>query len=206
MSPEQTIPSLSTIDAVREAQVIESLLLKAGVYPVHVKARLVAFKHLPEERPGYISGPVGSGKTYLAVAYLAEAFKVALALPNEQHQSDRAMGRIGFTRAVDLMMMLRASFKDGGGGPEGIMHRFSALRFLVIDDLGTERDTPLVAEALYSIFDYRAGHQLPTLITSNLGLNSIAAQYGDYGGRLASRIAGMGPGLELKGKDRRWQK
>jgi len=205
MKTEQIMKSLTPIEAAREAQALESALLKRGVYPVHLEARLSDFERLPKERPGFISGPVGSGKTYMAVAYLADVITRALALPNEQHQADRAVGRIGFTRAVDLMMALRASFKNNDGGPEAVIWQFSRYQFLVIDDLGTERDTPLVAEALYSILDYRGGHRLSTLITSNFKLSIIASQYGDYGERLASRIAGMGRGLELKGKDKRWQ-
>jgi DNA replication protein DnaC len=196
--------SLSTIEVAREVPALESALLKKGVYPIHAGARLSDFKRLPAERPGFISGPVGTGKTYLAVAYLAEAVSCAMVGPNEQHQADRAVARIGFTRAVDLMMQLRGSFREGGA--EIIIERFCAFKFLVIDDLGTERDTPLVAEALYAILDYRAGHRLQTLVTSNFNLGDIAGLYGAYGERLASRIAGMGEPLELKGKDRRWQK
>jgi DNA replication protein DnaC len=76
----------------------------------------------------------------------------------------------------------------------------------VIDDLGTERSTPLVQEALYSIIDYRAGHRLPTIITSNFSLDQVTEHYGDFGERLASRIFCMGETLILEGKDRRWQK
>jgi DNA replication protein DnaC len=206
MRKEQTSPPLKAIEVVRKHEELNEILLKRGVFPLHVNARLSDFKRLPAERPGYISGPVGSGKTYMAVAYLAEAISRAMELPNEQHQATRAVGSIGFVRAVDLMMGLRSSFQNGRGGPEGIIQTFYGYKFLVIDDLGTERDTPLVQEALYAILDFRAGHQLPTLITSNLSLDRIAGQYGDYGERLASRIAGMGPGLAFTGKDRRWQK
>ena len=76
----------------------------------------------------------------------------------------------------------------------------------MIDDLGTERETPLVQEALYNIIDHRAGYRLPTVITSNLELERVAEHYGEFGDRLASRIAGMGETLGLVGKDRRWQK
>lgn len=174
---------------------LNELLLKKGVFPVHVEARLQDCKGLPPDRPCYISGPVGSGKTYLAVAYLAESL--------EHHLNDEGAG-IKFCRAVDLINALRDSFKMSG--PSSIIDSYQKYRFLIIDDLGTERDTPLVQEALYMILDYRAGHRLPTLITSNFSLEKIASQYGDYGERIASRIGGMGPALILKGKDRRIQK
>jgi DNA replication protein DnaC len=199
MHKDQATTSLKMIEPRQEHPDLEMLLLKKGVFPIHVKARLSDYKHLPAERPAFISGPVGSGKTHMAVAYLAESCnRVLTASPDCQAAGAR------YTRAVDLFMALRSSFKDRG--PAELIEDFSRYKFLVIDDLGTERDTPLVQESIYAIVDYRAGHRLPTIITSNLDLDRIADLYGDYGERLASRIAGLGESLTLKGKDRRWQK
>jgi DNA replication protein DnaC len=165
------------------------------VYPVHLNARLSDFLRPPETPPVFISGPVGTGKTHLAVAYLAREIQ-------KWGENSRV-----FIRSVDLFNKLRDSFRNNFGTPASeITESFSRYRFLVIDDLGTERDTPLVQEGLYAIIDHRAGHRLPTVITSNFTLDRVAEHYGEFGERLASRIAGMGETLTLLGKDRRWQK
>lgn len=75
--------------------------------------------------------------------------------------------------------------------------------FLVLDDLGTEKLSDWVQEKLYAILDWRYGQELPTLVTSNLTLAELASHYRAHGPRLASRIAGMGEEVELRGRDRR---
>jgi len=199
MKNAPTTASLKTIEGLRDEKLIEKLLIKKGIFPVHLAARLSDYNRLPAERPAFIFGPVGSGKTHLSVAYMVDIITQDLA-----KHPEREAAAVGFIRAVDLILMLRSSFREWGPGE--LIERFSRYPFLVIDDLGTERDTPLVQEALYSILDYRAGHRAPSLINSNLSLDHIAGQYGEYGERIASRIAGMGPSLELKGKDHRWQR
>jgi len=178
-----------------EERNLKRILLAKGVYPVHLNARLSDFPRPPEPPPVFISGPVGTGKTHLAVAYLVREIQ-------KWGENSRV-----FIRSVDLFNKLRDSFRNSFGTPASeITESFSRYRFLVIDDLGTERDTPLVQEALYDIIDHRAGHRLPTVITSNLTLNRVAEHYGEFGERLASRIAGLGETLTLLGKDCRWQK
>jgi len=176
-----------------EERTLKQILVAKGVYPIHLNARLSDFPRPPETPPVFISGPVGTGKTHLAVAYLVWEI-----------QKWGENSRI-FIRSVDLFNKLRDSFRNNFSTPASeITESFSRYRFLVIDDLGTERDTPLVQEALYNIIDHRAGHLLPTVITSNFTLDRVAEHYGEFGERLASRIAGMGETLTLLGKDRRW--
>ncbi len=178
-----------------EERALKQILLAKGVYPVHLNARLADFPQPPEIPPVFISGSVGTGKTHLAVAYLVQEIQ-------RWGENSRV-----FIRSVDLFNKLRDSFRHSYGPPASeIIESYSQYRFLVIDDLGTERDTPLVQEALYDIIDQRAGHRLPTVITSNFTLDRVAEHYGDFGERLASRIAGLGETLTLLGKDRRWQK
>jgi len=189
-SPEPSPPTPE-----EEERALKQVLLGKGVYPIHLGARLADFHQPPEVPPVFISGPTGTGKTYLAVAYLVREIL-------QWGENSRV-----FIRSVDLFNRLRDSYRDHAGRPATeIISDFSRYRFLVIDDLGTERDTPLVQEALYNIIDQRAGHRLPTVITSNFKLERVAEHYGEFGERLASRIAGMGETLTLLGKDRRWQK
>ena len=165
------------------------------MFPIHLNARLSDFHNPPETPPVFIHGGAGVGKTHLAVAYLA------------QEVQTRGETSKVFIRSVDLMNRLRDSFRNHYNlAASDIIGAFSRYRFLVMDDLGAERDTALVQEALYDILDFRAGHRLPTIITSNFSLDRVADHYGDFGERIASRIAGMGGILVLKGRDRRWQR
>ena len=68
---------------------------------------------------------------------------------------------------------------------------------------GLKNSLILSCKHFYDILDRRYGECLETLITSNLTLEQLARHYESHGDRLASRIAGMGAVMVLKGKDRR---
>ena len=142
-----------------------------------------------KERPTFISGPVGTGKTHLSVAYLGQDLV--------QHGDNH--GR--FLEAVELFMRLRGTFsKDSPLDESGILYRYIKTPLLVLDDLGAEKVSDYVVQSLYFLINKRYGDCMDTIITSNLSLGEIGQIYGD---RLASRIAGMGKELVLQGKDRR---
>ncbi len=146
--------------------------------------------------PSFITGPTGVGKTHLAVGFLRE----------ELLAKGQEAGR--FLRAVDFLKNIRCSFRNDNGADErAILNLYGrGTPFLVLDDLGAEKVTDFAVQTLYDLIDFRYGNCLVTLITSNLSLDELANHYGSHGHRLASRIAGMGPTLVLKGKDRRWER
>lgn len=179
------------------AQHIEELLARAGVPPRYRACALENFRgKLPAVRPAFITGPPGVGKTHLAVGYLRE----------ELIGRGREAGI--FVRAVDLFKELRASFGgDAGDAEKAILDRYGReTPFLVLDDLGTEKISEWVEQTLYDLVDARYAGLLATLITSNLNLDQIAVHYPNHGDRLASRIAGLGEELEIRGRDRRLEK
>jgi DNA replication protein DnaC len=175
-------------------QNIERLLRKSGVLPRYISCSLENFKgKLPQNRPTFICGPPGTGKTHLAVGYLREEIiRQGTAPPL-------------FVRAVDLFREIRGTFRDGSYLTEAeLLETYGrAVPFLVLDDLGSEKVTDFVLQTLYEILDRRYGEYQETLITSNLSLEELAGHYESHGDRLASRIAGMGTVMVLKGKDRR---
>lgn len=101
-------------------------------------------------------GPVGTGKTYIA-ACIANAL---------------------LDKAVPVMM---TSFGRILGGMPGIttgeqnryLSSFNSFDLLVIDDLGTERDTEFATEQVYNIIDARYRAHLPMIITTNLKLSDL---------------------------------
>ena len=78
-----------------------------GVIKRYLGCSLVNYKgRVPDCRPAFITGPPGTGKTHLAVAYLREV----LLAQGEEH--------CRFLRTVDLLKAIRDSFNDDSGDTE----------------------------------------------------------------------------------------
>ena len=116
----------------------------------------------------YLLGKYGCGKTHLAAAVANEAVGRGLTTY--------------FAIAPDLLDYLRAAYDPAAASSYD--NRFEAIRtvpLLIIDDLGTENTTAWAREKLYQIFNHRYNYRLPTVITSNVELDSLDP-------RIASRI------------------
>ncbi len=116
----------------------------------------------------YLLGKYGCGKTHLAAAVANEAVSRGL--------------HTYFAIAPDLLDHLRAAYDPAVASSYD--SRFEAIRtvpLLIVDDLGTENTTAWAREKLYQIFNHRYNYRLPTVITSNVELDSLDP-------RIASRI------------------
>jgi DNA replication protein DnaC len=126
-------------------------------------------------------GPPGAGKSWLAVAILREVLTEGPYLPSAcLYASERA-----------FLDGLRASYGDGGGEEQRPARMLPArhpkrVPFLVFDDLGASRLTDWGRGEIAGLIEARHADDLPTIITSNIGPDGLAAA---VDGRVASRIA-----------------
>jgi len=96
-------------------------------------------------------GVYGCGKTHLAVAIL-----------NKCLQRDIPAY---FATAPRMLDGLRASYSDGSY--EEQVRQVQNVGVLLIDDLGSERETDWTAETLAQIIDHRYTNRLPLVVTTN---------------------------------------
>jgi DNA replication protein DnaC len=104
-----------------------------------------------------IVGPVGRGKTHLAVAILADLIETK--------------GVHGvFCDFSDLLHRLQASFSRGvEDEPDDVLAPYRDAELLVLDELGARRPTDWVREVLYGLLNTRYNRNRVTIVTSNFG-------------------------------------
>lgn len=132
-----------------------------------------------------LTGPVGTGKTHLAVGIVRWAVEV-------NHV-------VRFCRASDFFAELRESYRDGGKSEAEVMRGFYSPYWLVLDDLGSGSFSDHERRSTLDVLDHRMNHLLPTIVTTNLTLEQVGRRLDD---RIASRLSSF-RALVLKGKDRR---
>ena len=115
-----------------------------------------------EEPDGWLvfKGGYGCGKTHLAAAIA-------------NHRLSQG-SPVLFVNTPDLLDHLRAAYNPNV--PGGYDQRFDEVRnapLLILDDLGTQSNTEWAQEKLYQIFNHRYNARLPTVITTNVELESV---------------------------------
>ena len=107
-----------------------------------------------------LRGGYGCGKTHLAAA-----------IANYRVQRNHP---VLFVVVPDLLDKLRAAYSPTSA--VGYDERFQEIRehpLLILDDLGTQSNTPWADEKLFQIFNHRSNARLPTVITTNHDLEEI---------------------------------
>ena len=116
------------------------------------------------------SGPVGSGKTFLAASIANELME--------------AQFQVLFIVVPDLLDELRASYKSEVSELD-LLDLARTIPVLVLDDLGAHNYSDWTRNRIYSIINYRLNEWLPTIITTNLSLDEMEDL---LGARTTSRI------------------
>ena len=147
----------------------------------------------PIETPGFISGPVGCGKSHLAVGFLRKEIENLM------------IDGTALTQSGDFLIRLKASVSSVAfistwrfiqkmkefETANKTLEYYQNCEFLVLDDLGTTRPTDFVMDVLPTLILARQEDAKKTLVTSNLSIVEIAKLYGE---RIASRIVSFGDG------------
>lgn len=144
------------------------------------------FKDMEEQHEGLLLfGPVGTGKTFLAVA-------IANALLDE----GVSCCVTNFTRLTNTLFALR-------DGKQEYLDSLNKYDLLVIDDLGAERDTEYMIEQVSIIIDSRYRSGKPLIVTTNLSPEELKHPADKSRARIYSRLLGMCIPVEVAGEDRR---
>lgn len=121
----------------------------------------------------FLHGRPGTGKTWLGCA-------VVLELVWQERQAV-------YTTQSELGSLARESHRDDENESERkLIARFVGYDFLVIDELGSGKNSEAERKTIAEILISRHEDQRPTLVFSNLDALNVKLQFGD---RLAERIA-----------------
>jgi DNA replication protein DnaC len=138
-------------------------------------------------------GPVGTGKTHLAVAALQALI------------TDKGV-RGRFVDFTTLVLEIQMTF-DGSGSSRDILRPLINADVLVVDELGAGKPTPWVMDLLYYLVNTRYVSERLTIFTTNYsdfthtaGQESLTDR---ISARIRSRLFEMCRRLELRGGDYR---
>lgn len=135
----------------------------------------------------YIWGPYGTGKTVLACLLACQCI-------------DQNLTRVAFVTVPALLDEIRGTFNSDGVSRRreeaDLTETVRTQGLLILDDLGAERPTEWVQERLFNIINHRYDQLLPTIFTSNLGIEELSGRLGE---RIAWRIVEMTRRIKLAG-------
>ena len=161
----QRLFSLSNLDKLRNLT-FDNFKVRGriGLLPYHADSIELAYNQanqFADSLSGWLVllGKFGCGKTHLAAAIANTA--VTNGVPTL------------FITVPDLLDSLRFTYNDRETSFEERFEQIRTAPLLILDDFGTQNATPWAQEKLFQIINYRYINQLPTVVTSNLPLNSI---------------------------------
>ena len=143
----------------------------------------------------FLNGPAGVGKTVTVCR---------LAVASYQRWADLGGTDPGwkFLSFPAFVMELQDAWRKEATEDTALalLKKAAAVSHLILDDLGAEKLTEFVRQAVYYLLNEREQWVRPTVITSNFSLAQLDTQFDS---RISSRIAGMCDVKAMKGADRR---
>ena len=140
-------------------------------------------------------GPVGVGKTHLAVGVLKAVIR-------------KTGARGYFFETPDLLRQVRNTYNTRVDETEmGVLHPVLHAELLVLDDLGAEKTSEWVQETLGLVINARYNARRPTIITTNLQDDNDSTNPNSFmfqvGARTRSRLVEMCEWIQIEGADER---
>ena len=178
--------------------------IKSAVPRAYQAARLKDFDGLTVEPNslGYcLRGGTGIGKTHLATALLIDGMRPDHPRTSFEREPEtgRMLWSIRWVSVPSLLCRIRSTFGQKATESEhGIIAEMVGSSWLLLDDLGAERQSDWSAATLYAIIAERRNCERMTIVTTNQTLEEIAA----WEPRLASRLAELSA-VRLPERDRR---
>lgn len=121
------------------------------------------------DTPGWVIvllGEFGVGKTGLAISALREA-------------AQRRLAGL-FIKTPDLLARIRATYGKGEDVSESdVLTSLRTVDYLVLDDIGAEKQTDWATSMLFQILDHRHDQQRKTILTTNLDVTGLGLHMGE---------------------------
>lgn len=141
----------------------------------------------------FFYGANGVGKSTLASLIVKEAYR-------RRYKAKRCT----FTEYITEFSKTWNTDRAEHGGEDDALglfyHNFKAVDFLVIEELGKERESELALTTLEDLLRYREEKGLPTIICSNLSPKKVEERYAKSN---FSLLRGNFQAIQLKGEDLR---
>ena len=133
-------------------------------------------------------GPTGLGKTHLSLAIAKTVLEKGYS--------------VIYDSAINILRNIEKEHFSYSHSSE-MIDLVMNTDLLILDDIGTEYETPFYNATIYNIINTRLNRSKPSIISTNLDFEGISRRYDK---RVMSRIVSMYTCLEFKGEDVRFQK
>ena len=144
------------------------------------------FEEMEKENIGLLlTGPVGTGKTYLASS-----------IANALIEKEISVKMTNFAVILNDMMNLEINKNK-------YIENLNKYRLLIIDDFGMERDTPFATEHIFNVIDSRYRANKPIILTTNLSAKQLTSPNNLKEQRIYSRLLEMATPILFTGENRR---
>ncbi len=134
-------------------------------------------------------GKTGLGKTHLSLSIASEVLQKGY--------------DVIYDSIINLLQQVEREHFGREKNEMDTLHLLLHVDLLILDDLGTEFDTPFYVSTVYNIINTRINRGLPTIINTNLDLMSIRRRYEE---RIVSRLFAVYECMHFVGSDIRLMK